>query len=80
MIATNMLQLLIQNHYELAVAILEVFWLACLSQMKENRKISKTETAYSRGTTDCIKKAICDAFEIGRSYAPKEEERRRRTI
>jgi hypothetical protein len=69
-----------KTHYELTVAILEVFWLGCLSQMKENRKISETETAYSRGTTDCIKKAVCDAFEIGRSYAPEEEESRRRTI
>jgi tetrahydrodipicolinate N-succinyltransferase len=59
-----------KTHHELATAILEVFWLACLSQMKENR------AAYSTGSTDCIKKAIYDAFETGKVYAPEEESRR----
>jgi hypothetical protein len=54
-------------HYELAVAILQVFWCGCLPQMKENRQ------AYGPGTTDVFRQILIDAFDAGRKYAPKEE-------
>ena len=58
-------------HYEIAIAILEVFWSGCLPQMKENRQ------AYPRGTTDTLRNIIVNTFDIARRYAPVEEERRR---
>jgi hypothetical protein len=58
-------------HYELAIAILEVFWCGCLTQMKENR------IAYTARTTDAIRSIITNTFDIARAYGPQEEERRR---
>jgi hypothetical protein len=57
-------------HYELAVAILQVFWCGCLPQMKEDRQ------AYGLGTTDVFRQILIDAFDAGRKYAPKEEAQR----
>jgi hypothetical protein len=50
-------------HYELAIAILEVFWCGCLSQMKENRQ------AYQSGTTENFRQILIDAFDAGRRYS-----------
>ena len=58
-------------HYELAVAILEIFWCGCLPQMKENRQ------AYPPGTTDTIRKILADAFDVGRKYGPEEMRRQK---
>jgi hypothetical protein len=52
-------------HY---VAILEVFWCGCLSQMKENRR------AYNLGTTDIFRRMLIDAFDAGRKHGPIKEE------
>lgn len=54
-------------HYELALAILELFWCGCLSQMKENRQ------KYHPGTTDMFRQVLVDTFDTGRSYTPVEE-------
>lgn len=59
-------------HYELAVAILQVFWCGCLPQMKENRQ------AYPPGTTDTFRQILIDAFDAGRKYGPIEEAQRRK--
>jgi hypothetical protein len=59
-------------HYELALAILQVFWCGCLPQMKENRG------AYTPGSTDFSRNIIIETFDIACQYAPTEEERRRR--
>jgi hypothetical protein len=59
-----------KTHYELAIAIFEVFWCSCLAQMKENR------AAYAVGTIDALRSMIINTFDIARKYAPKEEERR----
>jgi hypothetical protein len=61
-------------HYELAVAILQVFWCGCLPQMKENRQ------EYGPGTTDVFRQILIDAFDAGRKYAPIEEAHRRKVI
>jgi hypothetical protein len=58
-------------HYELTVAILEVFWCGCLPQMKENKQ------AYHSGATDTFRQIIIDAFDAGRRYGPIEEAHRR---
>ena len=58
-------------HYELAVAVLEVFWCGCLPQMNENRH------KYHSGTTDVFRQILIDAFEAGRRYALIEEEQRK---
>jgi hypothetical protein len=58
-------------HYELAVAILEVFWCGCLPQMKENRQ------AYPPGTTDTIRKILADGFDVGRKHGPEEMRRQK---
>ena len=60
-------------HYELAIAILEVFWCSCLPQMKEDRM------AYPAGTTDAIRSIVMNTFDIARGYSKKEEQRRLRT-
>jgi hypothetical protein len=57
-------------HYEIAIAILEVFWCGCLPQMKENRQ------AYPSGMTDTLRQVLIEAFDSGRRYAPIEEARR----
>ena len=54
-------------HYELAVAVLELFWCGCLSQMNENRH------KYHSGTTDMFRQILVDSFDIGRGYTPTEE-------
>lgn len=59
-------------HYELAIAILEVFWCGCLPQMKENRQ------AYHSGTTNIFRQILIDAFDAGRRYGPIEENERQR--
>jgi hypothetical protein len=65
-------------HYELPVAILEVFWCGCLPQMKENRKW------YPAGTTENFRQILIDAFDAGKRYGPIEEahrqEEERRTL
>lgn len=61
-------------HYELAVAILQVFWCGCLPQMKEDRQ------AYLPGTTDTFRRILIDAFDAGKKYAPIEEAQRRKVI
>lgn len=58
-------------HYELAVAILQVFWCGCLPQMKEDRE------KYHPGTTDNFRQILIDAFNAGRKYAPIEAQRRK---
>jgi hypothetical protein len=57
-------------HYELAIAILQVFWCGCLPQMKENRG------AYDSGSTNFFRNIITETFDIARQYAPQEERRR----
>jgi hypothetical protein len=69
-----------KTHYELAIAIVEILWIGGLSQMKENRLIANGEMAYSKGTTDNIKRVIIDAFEIDRKYPLEEQRRRHQTI
>ena len=59
-------------HYELAIAILEVFWCGCLPQMKENRQL------YPAGTTDILRQIFIDTFDAGRRYGPIEEKERQR--
>jgi hypothetical protein len=59
-------------HYELAVAILEVFWCGCLPQMKENRQW------YPPGTTDIFRQILIHAFDAGRKYGSIEEAQRRK--
>jgi hypothetical protein len=59
-------------HYELTVAILEVFWCGCLPQMKENRQ------AYHSGATNTFRQIIIDAFDAGRRYGPIEEAHRQK--
>ncbi|MGB8933690.1 MAG: hypothetical protein WCC17_01125 [Candidatus Nitrosopolaris sp.] len=54
-------------HYELAVAVLELFWCGCLSQMKENRH------KYQSGTTDMFRQVLVDSFDTGRGYTPIKE-------
>ncbi|PWU81408.1 MAG: hypothetical protein DLM72_07235 [Candidatus Nitrosopolaris wilkensis] len=54
-------------HYELTVAILEIFWCGCLTQMKENRQ------AYYSGTTDIFRQILIDTLDAGKRYAPMEE-------
>ena len=54
-------------HYELAVAILEVFWCGCLPQMKENRKW------YPSGTTENFRQILIDALDADKRYGPIEE-------
>jgi hypothetical protein len=58
-------------HYELAIAIFQVFWCGCLPQMKENRK------KYRSGTTDIFRQIFIDTFDAGRKYAPIEEKKRK---
>ncbi|MFZ0511836.1 MAG: hypothetical protein WAM14_09540 [Candidatus Nitrosopolaris sp.] len=58
-------------HYELAVAILELFWCGCISQMKENKQ------RYHSGTTDIFRRILIDAFDAGRKYALIEEEQQK---
>ena len=58
-------------HYEVAIAILEVFWCGCLPQMKENRQ------AYPSGTADTFRQVLIEAFDSGRRYAPIEGARRK---
>lgn len=60
-------------HYELAIAILEVFWCSCLHQMKEDR------IAYPAGTTDAIRSMIMNTSDIARRYSKQEEQRRLQT-
>jgi hypothetical protein len=57
-------------HFELAKAILEIFWCTCLPQMKENRN------AYPPGTTESFRKLLFQIFQLGKDYAPIEESRR----
>jgi len=57
-------------HYELAVAILEVFLCGCLSQMKEDKKW------YPSGTIENFRQILSDAFDAGRRYGPIEEAHR----
>jgi hypothetical protein len=57
-------------HYELAVAILEVFWCGCLPQMKENKKW------YPSGTIEIFRQILSDAFDAGRRDGPIEEAHR----
>lgn len=61
-------------HYELALAVLEVFWCGCVPQMKENRQ------AHGPGTTEVFRQILIDAFDAGRKYAPIEEAQRRKEI
>lgn len=53
-------------HYELAVAVLELFWCGCLSQMNETRHKNHS------GTTDMFRQILVDSFESG-GYTPIEE-------
>jgi hypothetical protein len=61
-------------HYELALAVLEVFWCGCVPQMKEKRQ------AYGLSTTDVFRQIVIDAFDAGRKYASIEEAQRRKVI
>ena len=54
-------------HYEIAVAVIELFWCGCISQMNENRH------KYHSGTTDMFRQILVDSFDIGRGYTPVEE-------
>jgi hypothetical protein len=53
-------------HYELAIAVLEVFWCGCVPQMKEDSQ------TYDPGTTSVFRQILIDAFDAGRKYAPIE--------
>jgi hypothetical protein len=50
-------------HVELTIALLETLWCGCLLQAKANKN------SYPKDWPDMVKKALNDAFEIGRTYA-----------